>query len=223
MRVGADNGRNAGFHETYAPWLGRALAAAAIVHVVVVGFFVAPSRSDGFVSGGEDLLVIEMPPETKIPPPPEEIARPATPVVASEPVDEEITIAETMIELDQPVPEGPPAPSAPAVVTAESTDHFTFTPYTERPRCRSGCAPEEIVRHVPPVARRAGLACEMTVGIRIDREGNVTATDLLAPSGRAVCDAAVRAWAAETRWSPAFNRDEPVVVWIAQPVQIVVE
>jgi len=217
------SGRNAAFRESYSRWLVRALVAAIVVHGIVVGFFATPPGADAYATDGGELLVIEMPPEAKIPPPPEEIARPATPVVASEPVDEEITIAETVIEVGQPVPEAPPAPSAPAVVAAESTDHFTFTPYTERPRCRAGCAPEEIVRQVPPVVRRAGLTCEMTVGIRIDTEGNVTATDLLAPSGRAVCDAAVKTWAAETKWTPALNRDEPVVVWIAQPVRIVVD
>jgi len=217
------SGRNAAFRETYRGWLVRALATAIFAHGIIVGFFAAAPGVDGYAAGGDELIVIDVPPETKIPPPPEEIARPATPVVATEAVDEEITIAETVIELDQPVPEAPPAPSAPAVVAAESTDHFTFTPYTERPRCRAGCAPEEIVRQVPPVARRAGLTCEMTVGIRIDTDGNVTATDLLAPSGRAVCDAAVKTWAAETKWTPALNRDEPVVVWIAQPVRIVVD
>lgn len=222
MRDALEAGRNAGFRKTYTRWLMRSLLAAALVHLVVIVFFVAPSRTSTFASDSEEMVAIEMPPETKIPPPPEEIARPATPVVAAEPVDEEITIAETMIEVDQPVPEAPPAPSAPAAVEADNTEHFTFTPYTVRPKCRSNCAPEDIVRNIPKVARRAGLTCELTVGIKVDRSGSVTAIDLLKPSGSVVCDTAVRRWAAETTWTVAYNRDEPVVVWIAQPVQVVV-
>lgn len=222
MRDAFEPGRNAGFRETYARWLTRSLGVAGLVHLVLLGFLVAPSRTRTFASGGEEMVTIEIPPETKIPPPPEEIARPATPVVAAEPVDQEITIAETMIEANQPVPEAPPAPSAPAVVEAENTEHFTFTPYTVRPKCRSSCAPEDVIRHVPKVAKRAGLTCEATVGIKIDRSGGVTAVDLLKPSGRTVCDTAVRTWAAGTSWTAAYNRDEPVVVWIAQPVRLVV-
>lgn len=222
MREEFEPGRNARFRESYGRWLVRSLGVAGLLHLVVIGFFVAPSRTETFASVGEEMLTIELPPETKIPPPPEEIARPATPVVATDPVDEEITIAETVIQVDQPVPEAPPAPSAPAVVEAENAEHFTFTPYTVRPKCRANCSSEDIVRHVPPVAKRAGLACEVTVGIRIDKTGAVTATDLLKPSGSAVCDRAVREWAGETSWTVAYNRDEAVVVWIAQPVKLVV-
>ena len=38
--------------------------------------------------------MIELPPEIEIPPPPEAISRPATPVMATADIDDDITIAE---------------------------------------------------------------------------------------------------------------------------------
>lgn len=58
------------------------------------------------------------------------------------------------------------------------------------------------------------------MGIRIDTRGEVRGVQILKPSGNAVCDAAAAAWARETRWSTAFNRDQAVEVWVAQPLEM---
>jgi len=58
------------------------------------------------------------------------------------------------------------------------------------------------------------------MGMRIDTSGNVTATDLLRSSGNSACDTAAQQWAKTTRWSTAYNRDQPVVVWISQRLVI---
>jgi TonB family protein len=68
--------------------------------------------------------------------------------------------------------------------------------------------------------KRSGVQCELTVGIRIDTAGNVTATDLLKSSGNQACDRAAQDWARTTTWTTAYNRDQAVIVWIAQPVSI---
>jgi TonB family protein len=68
--------------------------------------------------------------------------------------------------------------------------------------------------------KRSGVSCSLTVGIRIDTSGTVTATDLLASSENDACDTAAREWAKTTRWSTAYNRDQPVIVWISQPLTI---
>jgi protein TonB len=106
----------------------------------------------------------------------------------------------------------------PGPVAEETT--FSFTPYTVKPKCSSRCSPEDILRFVPPLLKRSGVQCELTVGIHIDTAGNVTATDLLKSSGNQGCDRAAQEWARTTRWTTAYNRDEPVRVWIAQPVSI---
>lgn len=207
---------NTQLHGAYGRYFWMFTAAALAVHFLIIFFFVTP-RGGGFEARADELEVIEIPPEIKIPPPPEEIARPATPVIADEPVEEDITIAETEIVDDAPIPDAPPPPPA---AEPEVGNSFTFTPYTVKPRCNRGCSAEDILRNVPPLLRRSGVACELTVGIRIDTSGNVTATDLLKSSGNAACDQAAQQWARTTRWTTAYNRDQPVVVWIAQPVSI---
>lgn len=207
---------NIELHGEYPRYFRWFTVAAVVVHAVLIIFFVTP-QGEGFTKGSDELEVIDIPPEIKIPPPPEEIARPATPVVADEPVEEDITIAETVIEENQDVPEAPPPPPS---AGPDVGNTFTFTPYTEKPKCKSGCTPQDILRHVPPVLQRSGVSCKLTIGIRVDTSGNVTATDLLQPSGNRGCDQAAQAWARTTSWTTAMNRDQPVVVWIAQPVSI---
>ena len=107
----------------------------------------------------------------------------------------------------------------PAAPPAEETT-FSFTPYTVKPKCQSGCTAEDILRHVPPMLKRSGVQCDVTVGIRIDLQGQVTATDMLRSSGNEACDRAAQEWARTTRWTTAYNRDQAVAVWIAQPVSI---
>ena len=205
---------NTELHDSYGRYFQRFTAAAVVVHALLLVFFVAP-RGEGFEASLDELEVIDMPLEIKIPPPPEEIARPATPVISEEPIEEDITIAETVITENEPVPDVPPPPPA-----GEPGDTFTLTPHTVKPVCLAGCAAEDILRHVPPMLKRSGVWCGLTMGIRIDTSGNVTATDLLASSGNDACDSAAKQWAKTTRWSTAYNRDQPVVVWISQPLTI---
>ncbi|MGH7565893.1 MAG: energy transducer TonB [Gemmatimonadota bacterium] len=206
---------NRELHDSYGRYFKLFMAAAVVVHALLLVFFVAP-RGEGFEAGIDELEVIDVPPEVKIPPPPEEIARPATPIIAEEPVEEDITIAETEITANEPVPEAPPPPPA----SEEPGDTFEFTTSTVKPKCTSGCTAEDILRHVPPMLKRSGVSCSLRMGIRIDTSGNVTATDLLKSSGNGACDQAAQEWAKTTRWSTAYNRDQAVVVWIDQPITI---
>lgn len=209
------NTANTALHGAYRRYFRLFTIVALAVHLLLILFFVAP-RGGGFEARAEDIEVIDIPPEIKIPPPPEEIARPATPVMAETPVEEEITIAETDITENQEVPDAPPPPpSEPAVGNT-----FTFTPYTVKPKCKNGCTAKDILRYVPPLLQKSGVNCSLTVGIRISTAGSVTATDLLKSSGNAGCDQAAEKWAKSTSWTTAYNRDQPVIVWIAQPVSI---
>jgi TonB family protein len=205
---------NTELHDSYGRYFRRFTALAVVVHALLLVFFVAP-RGEGFEASLDELEVIDMPTEIKIPPPPEEIARPATPVISEEPVEENITIAETVITENEPVPVAPPPPAY-----EEPGNTFTLTPHTVKPECQNGCKPEDILRHVPSILRRSGVSCSLTMGIRIDTSGNVTATDLLKSSGNEACDTAAQQWAKTTRWSTAYNRDQAVVVWISQPLTI---
>jgi protein TonB len=164
------------------------------------------------------------PPEPEAPPPPEvDIPKGfqtlATPEIVSPdipPPGEKVEERDFSGEgVEGGVAEGVPIPAA---VAEAST--FSFTPYTEKPKCRSGCTADDILRYVPPLLKRSGVECQLTVGIHIDLEGAVTATDLLKSSGNDGCDRAAQEWARTTRWTTAYNRDQAVQVWIAQPVSI---
>lgn len=199
------------------------LVSAAVAHALVIYYAAAPPTSRGFDTVGEELAVVDIPPETKIPPPPPELARPATPVIGTAVIEEDVTIAVTEIIEDAPIA---PVSSPPPVLALEpEVDEvsFAFTPYTVKPSCKTGCAPKDLMRFYPSILRDTGIACNVTIGIRIDTAGNVTATDVLKSSGHTMCDASVRRWAETTTWTVAYNRDQPVVVWVAQPIEIAIK
>lgn len=209
---------NMRLHGDYGRYLKWFTAGAIVIHALVLFFLVTPT-GEGFEARAEAIEVIELPPEIRIPPPPEEIARPATPVIAEEPIEEDITIAETVIEENEPVPDAPPP--VPQQENVGST--YTFTPFTVKPKCETNCTADDVLRHLPAMVSRSGVQCDLTVGLRIDTGGSVTATQILQSSGNSSCDAATEAWAKTTHWTTAYNRDQPVVVWIAQPVTITTE
>jgi|SRR3989344_951755 len=203
----------------YDRYFRPAVVAAALVHAIIIGS-VVPPRGGDYEARADELTVIDLPPEIRIPPPPEEIARPAVPVIAAEPenVRDDITIAETDIVANQEIPpvEAPPG----LTVEPAVGERYSFTPYTVRPRCESGCSSANVLAYVPALLKRAGVQCTLTVGIRIDTSGNVTATDMITSSGNPGCDQAAEEWARTTKWTVAMNRDVPVVVWLAQPLEL---
>ncbi len=169
-----------------------------------------------------ELSTIELPPEIEIPEAPKAIARPATPVVASMQIDEEITIAPTTFE-SNPVEALPPPPQLEERVVAGGEEQPRFTPFTVAPDILNR---EEIVsamaRLYPPVLRDAGIGGEVRVFFYIDERGQVRTTRLDRSSGYAQLDEAALEVASLYRFSPALNRDTRVPVWVSFPVTFAV-
>ena len=132
------------------------------------------ARSDVFIDSLRDpgmtvresfaVEQVEIIQEFEIPPPPEQIARPATPVISDAVIDEDITITETTFE-DNPVENLPPPP------TASNNEDISaaprFTPFTVRPELRNRAEiARALERNYPPLLRDAGI------GLRL----NTTAT-----------------------------------------------
>ena len=207
-----------------------------LIHSAIVGGLVWATLAVGeeVAEDEEVVTIIEVtedvppppppPPEPEAPPPPEvDVPKGfqtlATPVIVPPdipPPGEKVEESDFSGEgVEGGRAEGVPMPGP---VAEETT--FSFTPYTVKPRCKTGCSAEDILRHVPPMLKRSGVQCDLTVGIHIDTAGAVTATDLLKSSGNEACDRAAAEWARTTTWTTAYNRDEPVRVWIAQPVSI---
>lgn len=196
-------------------WFWGSIMAAVLVHFVVFQFWPDMSADDvSFATA--DMEAIELPPEIEIPPPPEAIARPATPVIAEAEVAEDITIAPTTFE-DNPVSDLPPPPDNSAAADVSSAP--TFTPYTVAPdlinRAEVGRALE---REYPPLLRDAGIGGSARVWFFIDEDGRVQDTRIDQSSGHAQLDEAALKVADMMRFTAALNRDKKVPVWVAFPI-----
>jgi protein TonB len=164
----------------------------------------------------DEFEAIELPPEIEIPPPPEAIARPATPVMAAAEINEDITIAPTTFQ-DNPVEALPPPPAE--TTTTDLAAAPTFTPFTVRPDIRNR---DELARAMereyPPLLRDAGIGGTVIVHFFIDEEGVVRNSVLAESSGHGALDEAALRIAPIIEFTPALNRDQRVPVWIRLPI-----
>ena len=88
---------NEAFKSHYGDWVGFGVIVAVAIHFAFFTLF--PNLKAADLTGDVDAIeAIELPPEVHVPPPPEMIARPATPKVSATTVDEDVTIAPTTFE-----------------------------------------------------------------------------------------------------------------------------
>ena len=202
------------FKKSFNTWFWGSVLAATVVHFVMFMFW--PSMTAEDVSfDSEELVAVELPPEIEIPPPPQAISRPATPVIAAADISEDITIAPTTFE-DNPVEELPPPPDEEAVDISAAP---TFTPYTVRPDLINEREVQRALeREYPPILRDAGIGGQVNVHFFIDEEGLVQRTLVAQTSGHASLDEAALRVANVFRFTPALNLDKIVPVWIAIPI-----
>jgi len=188
---------------------------ATVAHFAVFAFWPDMTAADVSFSS-EDLEAIVLPPEIEIPPPPETIARPATPVIATADIDEDITIAPTTFE-DNPVEDLPPPPEA--VTNTDLSAAPTFTPWTVQPDIRNRSEVERgLVREFPLLLWDAGIGGTVDVWFFIDEQGKVQNTVIEKTSGHTALDEAAMRVADIIQFTPALNRDKRVPVWISLPI-----
>ena len=199
---------------TFGSWFWGSMIAATLVHFGAFMFWPELTTEDmSFTS--EELEAIELPPEIEIPPPPQQIARPATPVIAAADINEDITIAPTTFE-DNAVEDLPPPPSE---VGSDISAAPTFTPYTVAPSILNRDeVVRAMVREYPALLRDAGIGGTVRVYFFIDESGNVRDTRIDQSSGHAALDDAALKVADIYRFSPALNRDKQVPVWVSFPI-----
>jgi protein TonB len=206
---------NERFKKGFGNSLWISVIAATIIHFGIFAFFPKLSAED--VSFASDALeAIELPPEIEIPPPPEQIARPATPIIGEANIDEDITIATTTFE-DNPIEMLPAPPTATA--SEDISKAPTFTPFTVEPRLRNADEVQRTLqRNYPPLLRDAGIGGKATVWFFIDESGKVIKTQLNQTSGYDALDEAALKVASIMQFSPALNRDKKVQVWVSIPI-----
>ncbi len=203
------------FKEKFANWFWGGVVAATFIHFAIFAFF--PSLQAEDVSFDTDELIsIDLPPEVEIPPPPERIARPATPVIGDANIDEDITIAATTFEAT-PVENLPPPPAG---ASSEDISRAPmFTPFTVRPALRNQDeVSRALQRNYPPLLRDAGIGGTTTMWFFIDENGKVVRTQVFNSSGYDALDDAAGKVASIMQFSPALNRDKKVPVWVQIPI-----
>lgn len=192
--------------------LGLILAVA--LHFAFFTFFPRLYAADLTGIGGE-IEALNLPPEVRIPPPPQQIARPATPKVAAVAVDEDVTIAPTTFEAN-PAENLPPPPR---VGTPSPDDRPTFIPYDMPPRLLN---PDEIrtalARLYPDRLREAGIEGSVVLWIFIDSMGEVRKWQVQTGSGYDAMDRVAQEIVERMRFAPAMNRDKTTPVWVAQKI-----
>jgi protein TonB len=177
--------------------------------------FAPEMTAEDFSFTSEELEAIVMPPEIDIPPPPQAIARPATPVMATADIDEDITIAPTTFE-DNPVDDLPPPPEE---IATDISSAPTFTPFTVAPGLLNLAEVQRaLTREYPTVLRDSGIGGRVEVWFFIDEEGRVQQTQVNQSSGYEALDQAALNVAEVYRFSPALNRENRVQVWVSLPI-----
>ena len=209
--------KNEQFKKSFESWLWGSMIAATVVHFMLFQFW--PTRTVEDVSfAAEELEIIELPPEIEIPPPPEAISRPATPVMATADIDDDITIAPTTFA-DNPIgdlPLPPPTLEKEPDISAAPV----FTPMTVRPEIMNLAEVQRaLLRQYPAILRDAGISGKVEVWFFISEEGRVLDRRVSASSGFAQLDDASLKVADVFRFTPALNRDKRVPVWIRFPIE----
>jgi protein TonB len=211
------NTANDRFKQSFTNWFWGSVAVAALLHFGMFALW-PELRAEDISSEEAALTAVDLPPEIEIPPPPQAIARPATPVVSDAVIDEDITIAATTFE-SNPVENLPPPPSASSAGAEDLAAAPTFTPMTVRPELRNSADVQRaLVRNYPPLLRDAGIGGQAVVWFFIDENGRVIKTQLSKPSGYNALDEAALDVAKIMQFSPAYNRDKKVPVWVEIPI-----
>jgi protein TonB len=212
--VGIELTANEKLKRSFGNWFWGSMIAATLLHFAFFQFFPDLTAEDVSFTADE-LEAIELPPEIEIPPPPEQISRPATPVVAEANIDEDITIAPTTFE-DNPVENLPPPPEEGG---SDISAAPTFTPFTVAPDIRNRTEVQRALqREYPPLLRDAGIGGTVQVWFFIDEDGLVQDTRVNQSSGHTALDEAAIKVAGVFRFSPALNRDKKVPVWVSLPI-----
>lgn len=202
---------NERFKHGFSAWFWIGLFAATCVHLVI--FAASPTFAVAAAERSPSAIDVLHIPEVPPPPDPDEIARPVAPVAIEDvALSEDLTIPPTMGDHFDRI--DPPAPRRDAI-----DDGPFVTPMTRRPSLLN---PDEaaraLERHYPHLLRQAGIGGTVTVWFYIDEDGRVLDTRIQQSSGyEALDDAALRV-AGGMRFSPAYNMDQRVAVWVAIPI-----
>ena len=215
-------------------------AVSLVLHLVLGagGVWATMALAEEVVEEAEEVYV-ELTTEMDAPPPP------PPPVEVEAPVIEDVFRGFQTLAIPTVIPPDIPPPSSSAAITAADftgegvaggrangrdapdsvssvepdRDRPSFTPMTVRPELTN---PDEVtralLREYPPLLRDAGIGGQVIVWLFLSTEGRVESTRLNRSSGHDQLDEAALRVASVMRFTPAYNRDTRVAVWVAIPV-----
>jgi TonB family protein len=203
------------FKRHFTDWIAIGVILSVGLHYALFTLFPTLRAAD-ISYGGREITAVALPPVVNVPPPPQQIARPATPRVGAADIAEDVTIAPTTFEAN-PIQNLAPPPR-PARASPEE-DRPRFIPYDTPPRLLNS---EEIrallQRDYPAALREARVEGVVVIWAYVDIEGKVGKAHVQQSSGFAAMDRAALDVAREMRFSPALNRDKKTPVWVQQSI-----
>ena len=201
--------------ESFSSWFWGSILAAAVLHFLLMAFWPDMEAADVSYTATE-LEQVQVMNEFEIPPPPEQIARPAVPVLSTDVnISEDITIGEVTFD-ENPVSDLPPPPTGQGV---DVSDQPTFTPYEVKPELRNRSEFGRLLeRRYPAMLKDAGIGGTVVLWVFINEQGAVQNTRVTQSSGYEQLDQVAQEVMKEAQFTPALNRDQRVPVWIQLPV-----
>jgi periplasmic protein TonB len=198
---------------------GASIALAALIHFLAIAFWPSIDIED-FSFSTRELLAIEVPPQLEIPPPPADIPRPQVPIVSTNvDIRQDITIQEVTFA-SNPVGNLPPPPTPKDVSLEEQP---AFTPRTIEPKLGANqrtALQRYMERHYPRALLDAGIGARAVLWVYINTEGEVRNTRVVQTSGHQEFDEIAQAAVRTVTFTPAWNLDTRVPVWIQLPLSM---
>lgn len=192
-------------------WSWRSISLAVVVHFAALALWPA-MQSDDWGLQAEEPRVLDVTFEAPLPPPPDEIPRPAVPAI-----NPDLSPDAPFFEMDERTFEEPLP--APPTRRADAGGEPRWTPYEVAPEMRNRAEFERsLARAYPTALRDAGVGGTVVVWVPIDAEGQVTDARVQDSSGHDRLDEAALGVLPQARFTPALNRDERVPVWVQFPV-----
>lgn len=209
------------FKDHFASFLAGGLILATLAHLALFELFPTMRAAD-IEASARATETVDLPPDVEIPPPPERVARPATPKVSAADVAEDVTIGKTSFE-SNPVEQLPPPPKN-ARGGQGDQDRPAFIPYDVPPELKNpGEVQDALKRTYPPDLRKNRIGGRVVLWVYVDDEGNVQETRVQQSSGYSALDRAAKEVARQMRFSPAMNRDKKTAVWVQQAIEFEVK
>lgn len=188
-------------------WTRIGMLAAVGLHLGLFGL-VKPFEAADMGTVTNEIESIRLPPEVRIPPPPETIARPAAPRIAVD-APEGVTIAPTTFEQAPPGALPPPPPGG------DPADEPSFIAYDTAPILLNPAEVQELLqREYPRSLRDAGIEGRVELWLYVSEDGAVRNSEIRTSSGNALLDEAAGRVAPAIRFTPARSRDRVTAVWV---------